>query len=1407
MLCDGKRGQMHLRTVTRWSSFLLGLTLLAFVGMGHAQDEDFSPVEVDEAPPGALSPEGTPPVAAHAAAAGTTVDDRSARRLAIIRKLTFDRRPSAILKAWQTPPPKDEPLETPPAEPAVATAAASTKPAAEAVTPEKPPADAAAEKAAADAKKAAEAQKAAAAKQAAEVKRKAAEDAAFERELTKFQRQVTLSEWDAVRDFLTHLEAEEAKVLYTHMLTSLQTGSSGRMNVDPQVLQQLVSQGADLVKMQETLSSLGQGPGAQYVEKNLFAMSDILGLMLATPGEFEDDAIRKLGPILLFSLNVGFDLDALLASPPVVEARNGLKVVITVADPPADVKPDPPATTPAAEVKVALPRPAYQLSARDIARLLTQARQELRAGDFLPSVEEAIAAKDGPGLNLIVRFVLAKYAKEQKSVGLEQAWQATQAVLEIPLPPEPPKVAAKPPVAVVTGEDGTPSPPSAAAKPDPTVERIATRYRVAKVTRDEAMTRAVELAPKVRKELGQQWLDDSFRNRLERGKELLSAIGSATSTNLASHPSDSEYRKKGLELQKTAVESLTRASAEQATAWREPLTVLAAAWLKEAATSHALDNSAAERGYRRDRYGNYYYMFDEDGSQMSYRYGGNQASPIKIEDVLELRPTEPWLALVSPDLRPKFEEMLAKLHLKQQDEALALPHIERLAATHPTRAKDLAAEFLKVWTSTHNPNEKRDGYNPYYYYFSYERRADRIPLTRSKQERNLVELADLVKRLKALPIGDLNETLLTTAFTTVHSKAEVYKLESIESVFGSVDALKPRTLAELIQQMRGNLAGVWRMPDVQRQNSTNRKQRDIRVEVLRGYEVARAVVQRGQQQYPGHWALILAEAAILHDEIDYLKEFEKSSDYSQKRTQALELFAKSAEAYVTAVPEIPLDEQTVLPFEMWFYAALGSVDLARITADKTPDFRQPPLIKTALASLPGEAAERHLSQFANNLFTRASDAKPELKQRYLKAGFDVVGDHKLSREARKLYDYYTDLVKEIKLETRIDGADTVGHGQPFGVFVNLVHTKEIERESGGFGKYLQNQNNNQMYFYNFGRPLENYRDKFRDFAMKALEDHFEVQSITFQEASVNSRALPEYGWRSTPYAYLLLKAKGPEIDKLAALRMDLDFLDTSGYAVLPIESAILPLDAKTEKPPARPAEDVVVTQTLDERQSDKGKLLVEIRATARGLVPDLEQLLDMQPAGFQVDKVDDKGVAVVEFDKEAPENSIRSERQWLVLLSATTTGEQQPKSFQFAAAKLPVKEMVYQRYIDADLKDVDAEVSLEAHYGKTPWLPWALSGAAVLAAVLSAGWVWHLVSHRSGPVEARFVLPSNLTPFTAIGFLKELEAQAGFDDASRRQLHDAVASIERHYFQDADATPPNIEQIINQWLTAALSRR
>src|SRR5262249_24249506 len=156
----------------------------------------------------------------------------------------------------------------------------------------------------------------------------------------------------------------------------------------------------------------------------------------------------------------------------------------------------------------------------------------------------------------------------------------------------------------------------------------------------------------------------------------------------------------------------------------------------------------------------------------------------------------------------------------------------------------------------HDPNAERNRTNIYMYMYGFERKAESIPLTRSKQERNVLELADWVGRLRKLPIGDLDEKLLARAFTTSHSQAEVYKTEAIEKVFGSLAGLKPETLAELIQQMRGNLASLWRAPAVQEQNKTKRKEKDIKAEVLRGYQVAQAVIDSGLKKHPDHWALV-----------------------------------------------------------------------------------------------------------------------------------------------------------------------------------------------------------------------------------------------------------------------------------------------------------------------------------------------------------------------------------------------------------------------------------------------------------------------------------------------------------------------------------------------------------------------
>jgi hypothetical protein len=1008
--------------------------------------------------------------------------------------------------------------------------------------------------------------------------------------------------------------------------------------------------------------------------------------------------------------------------------------------------------------EVKLPKPA--LTARQAARLLASADHAGDNGDFLPPEAKARADKDLEGLNLLVRHYMAQYERDKKLTWLEKAWSATQAVL--------------------------------AVAPDVKQRQDS----------EDALKLAVELAPRVKEELGDRWLEESFTKEPGRGMTILSTIGGLASQGLLLNMQQAEPRLKTLKLQKTAVEALLKASPARAKEWRDTLTLLARNWMREADVTYqfAQDHSAR---MRRDRYGNIFWWDDFDFGPRRFMNQG-QPTAIEVVEMLQARPNRAWLEQVNDELRPKLAMQLCQLHLKADEEKEAFPHIEDLSRTHPRHARELSEEFLRVWTKNNDPNAANQYRNRYMWFYGFERRADGIPLTRSKQERNLVELAGWVTRLKKLPIGDLDEELLAKAFTACHSSAEVYKAEAIEKVFGPIGGLKPKVLSGLAQQMRENLGSVWRRPEEQKDKKTNRRTKDIQQEVQRGYTVALETVEKALVKFPDDWSLVLARAAILHDEVNFLQELQKSSTYTAKRQAAYKEFERAARLYAAKVKDYTEEEQTTKVHEQWLFASLGAVDLGQVNEEKVPDETQPPKIRAALQALPGELAGKHLDRFANQMFKNLSAVKPQVKSTYLEAAFQVVGDNKHALEAKKVYDYYKDLVSEIKLETKIDGSSVVGHKQPFGVFVLLRHTRDIERESGGFGRYLQNQNTGTSWSWNYGRPTADYRDRFQTAATEALKEHFEVLSVTFETDKVHSRAAPEYGWRVTPYAYLLLKVRGPQVDKLPPLRLDLDFLDTSGYVVLPVKSPTLPLDARPEKAEVRPAKKVELTQTLDERQAKDGKLILEVKATAQGLVPELERLVTLDPEGFEVQKIDDQGVSVAKFDPESEEIAINSERTWLVTMRAKEGLTSLPTSFTFAKPKDSEAKPLYQRYDDADLAKVGETVELERSYGKRSlaWLWWTGGGAVAL--LVAAGLTWRTLRNRRPADTGRWKLPQPLTAFTAIALLERIHKEGGLSEPQRGDLLASIRRLERHYFAATNGDPEvNLKEVAEGWVRRA----
>ncbi|HIG26610.1 MAG TPA: hypothetical protein EYQ50_01975 [Verrucomicrobiales bacterium] len=985
------------------------------------------------------------------------------------------------------------------------------------------------------------------------------------------------------------------------------------------------------------------------------------------------------------------------------------------------------------------------------AMLLVFAGRQIEAGEFLPTPEEAEKTKDRKSLNLLARYYMALFDKEKESHILEKAWAVTQAVL---------------------GDQ-----------------------KAETAEKEEALERALDLAPRIDEELGEAWLTESFTEQPLRGIEILTTIGSLTSKNRGNR--NSSVRLKKLQLQNRTVQALIGHSPERAREWEVTLNLLALNWLREADQSYRLDQSSSRGPQMQfDPFGNIFYS-----NYSRFNRGGNQPQPIPSGELLDIHPGKSWLELVDSGLRPKFWMVSAQLFLKVNEEDNAFPYIEQLAATHPDEALDLANEFIRIWTNNHDPNSNRNRRSMYMYVYGYNRRAEGIPLTRSKQARNLSQLGGWIERLKALPIGELDQTLLAKAFTTTHSVAEVYRLEDIQKVFGDMETLKPKTLAGMIQTMRQNLASVWRKPDVQKKSQTKSKDKEIQAEVFRGYRVAVEVLEQGLEKHPEHWAMQLAKAAIMFDENTYRYELTKDSQFSARRQAAFHEFQKAAKFYASALTDLPEDEESAQVYEIWFYASLGATDLAGLRDFHQPELQQPELIRKAIMDLSGEGAERHLARFSNSLATRITSVKSELKHRYLRAGLQIAGEHKKANEARKLYQYYDDLITEIKLDATIDGSDRVGHGESFGLFVNIRHTKEVERESGGFNKYLQNQNN-AGYFFNYGRPLVNYRDDFEEAARQKLEDDFEVISVTFHTDKIQSRGDPESGWRLTPYAYILMKARGPEVDAIPSMQMDLDFMDTSGSVVLPIESAKIPIDASTENGDLRPVQNLKITQMLDERRADEGILALEIKATGDGLIPPLDEIAALEFEGFDVTKEEDQGVSIFQMNAESEKNAAVSERLWVVELRNKADQKSLPEEFEFPEISHETSEVIYQRYEDADLVEVSAQINLLEKYGE-PGFPWSMVFSLFAALIVSGGFYVTLKNSNVAPEDTttRFQVPEKIDAFSVIGLLEKIREECSLDEKQSRELGLTLNNMEKKFFGPTKTrSKVDLREIAEEWV-------
>lgn len=677
--------------------------------------------------------------------------------------------------------------------------------------------------------------------------------------------------------------------------------------------------------------------------------------------------------------------------------------------------------------------------------------------------------------------------------------------------------------------------------------------------------------------------------------------------------------------------------------WNQVLAMLAESWMAEVEQTFGRQAGGARRPNR------------------------NSASEIDPEELLQLAPGGKWLAALPDSLRGRFDATLARAIIVSANFELAADRIVELAGRHPAAGVALAEDFLVGWGQAHSPQ------------LSPELRARyglpedaRIPITPVMMERNIDSLARMMAVFRQAGVAPRDQAKVVNAFDLAYSNAEAYRDTHIERVFGPTAKMDEPLFFLLAQKMHANLGDRWRRPDVQRGALTRRNEAQTYAMAEAGYGSLLKMIDDWQAGRPDAYKARLLGAVVLNDWADFetyqdlapMEPAKRLVAAKEKALQSQDYFQRAADAYGRQVTSLQANELSIDPYLSWFNAILGINSNGQVNLSKPMNRAGLGRIRAAILALPGRLAPTHMGQLAKSLNGRLNDQNnplhEDLKYRYLASTLVVTKDDPFSLGLKKRADYLDELLSEIRVQTRVDGPNTVGSNQEFGIIVSVLHTEAMGRVAR-FGQYLSNdvtavaaRTKRRGPQVVKGPEPQGPRDELQLKLTEGLAPFFDIRSITFAAADVKPRPSARPGWEETTLAYILVRAKDASVDKIPPVQMELRFIDLTGPVTIPATSAETLLKVAAGKPVPRPADKLEVTQTLDTRQfAINGSLSLEVAASALGLVPELEDLLDLTPlAGVakvrQITALDP--LMVKELNTWGEQVAPRTERRWSITL-------------------------------------------------------------------------------------------------------------------------------------------------------------
>ena len=922
----------------------------------------------------------------------------------------------------------------------------------------------------------------------------------------------------------------------------------------------------------------------------------------------------------------------------------------------------------------------------------------------------------------------------------------------------------------------------------------------------QATDRFVKLLPALETDDAEQLIRENFLTQPVILVDLILALGEAGQQ--AQQGQDLNLRGQSLATQA----ALLKVLASRRSGLPEAANLLVMNWLGE-----------AEENYRAGGY----QMPQEDDmmNPFIYRppsYYQNRQNAKKVLEssvILTNAPSPTLIRRLNDALAQRVNLTLLKVNLLDPKEPETLETLTAYLKDHPGVEKELCEDYLTSWVKQRSvppedPNIIRMR-NLGYTISRQQNTGGGIPLTRLRQNQNVTEFRDLLVNLRKLSPEPISPNKVVQGFMSIHSGAEVYRIEDIEAIFGPPDQMNREELMQLVTGMRSKLGEQWRDAKTQQAAGTNRTEEEGKDEVSRGYRTAISLVERGLSPTNSDWKQLIVRGQLFFDasEFEFGRKI-KLSEYVSLRDEAFASYRMAAENYATQVPTMARGQWRLEPYQMWFFVMLGASDLSQLTraaARSDPGLTQ---IGDAMRALPGEAANGHLEKFGEMLASLLSQVPGNMRQRFLSAGLQVLGeDHPSARPALESLKNYQELLDEVQLRADVDGPTRVGHGEPFGLILSLEHTRQLARESGGFAKYLQNASDRNRSPFMIGLPQNSpadYRNNFAKNIHAALDETFEISNITFHDPDVRAIDLPREGWQETPLAYVLLRSKEAAVDRIPSIQIDMDFSDTSGQVVLPVRSQVLPIDSKETSAPPRPCDGLELTFTMDEREWDKGSAVVEVTARGKGVIASHPTLFEFEQSGFDVEVLDN-GLSITEFVSDGKTRQAQGDRNW----QFTYKRQKDLKGdalLHFPKLKpgITVAKTEYKHYQDADLVELSSEAAA-AGVKLGSKVSRGLQTAAVLLGLGAIALVITLMARAKGrqshtPTEA-LQLPRQITPFSVVAFLRRVQREAGgkLDEAKRQSLTAEIEAIEAAFFRDNPKAEnaPNLEAVAQRWLQVA----